>query len=590
MLIMLFLCFWGCHKKNLFKGEVRFFEGQLHYNYINSSLGFSVSLFGGMKSVLNPSKKEIANAIGILSVQSEIQYNKLKDKETILLNSDKDKVGIHQLFQAYRIDKKFNLSEFIENYRKSTASESVVCLQDSIKSFLLDDIPFYTFRYSIKYQSKFVNVEEYFCIHKNYLLRFLFLRKDGNDCDNQALEYEAATIISTFKKEQPVAISPNQLFLEKKFNYLESIAQLRQRVDADKELLGTYYSYVGDIKQALHYKPYSSRNQTIKADLTLVAEAMVVDARKLPYLIPDSCNVVMVNEDHLNPYSRFFMSSLLESFKKQGFSILAAETLNAYDTIFAYKQLTQGTGFYVSEPNYGNLLRSAINLEYDIYHYENAVSYDSTSSLNSAAFREFQQAQNLTKIVRQNPQKKIIVFAGHGHIRKNSKGGKMMAQFFQELTGITPFCIEQTIMTEADSIHKEHPIYRFVEQKHSFDKSIILKLKTGLFVEPDLKNSIDVQVFHPRTVFDTNNYALWLLHKGNNKQKFSFKAKQYSNTIFQVFNHQEYSNLAFKAVPMLNLPLNGNNEFELFLPDGVYSVLVFDRYRNILFNKILTFK
>jgi hypothetical protein len=592
MIVCVCLCGSGCQRKIFFQDEVRPGEGQIYYKYINTSLKFHISLFGDMQPVLNPNKKDIDTWIGTSNFLYKIRHIHINHKEDILLNNDKSKEGIHQLFQAYAIDDKFDLAPFVENYRKSILSKNLICLNDSSTKMILQDVPFCGFKYTLKSQEKRINIEEYFCVQNKYLIRYLFLRKNGSTCLNDALTYEASRILSTFQNNLLSSVRPHQLFIDSKFNYLEPLSQLNRPPVTDKELLATYSSYVGDIKKALHYKPYNSKNRTASLDSAYLTQYSPIEATELPHLIPDSCRVLMINEDHINPYTRIFMRDLLEPLQKKGFKVFAAETLSAYDTIFPYHKLKQGTGFYISEPNYGNLLRSAMYMGYTIYNYENGMDYDSTTRLSRAEFREFQQAKNLVRIVQDSNHPKIIVFAGHGHIKKKGNTGrKMMASFFKDLTGITPFCIDQTVMTEADSSHKEHPVYTYIERTYQPKQSIVLKTKDNqLFVEESARNSVDVQVFHPRTIFDKNNYALWLLNKGSKQQPFSFKGKQFFNTLFQIFDHKEYENLGFNAIPMLNLPLNGDNEFEIALSNGVYSVMVFDRHRNLLFNKIITLK
>lgn len=598
--IIFLIFFASCSRKSIFKDEIRPFEGKIHFNYVNDSLDFSLSLFGGMKPVLNPKYKYIKKRLGTSSYQYNITNAQIKHKEDILLNNDNFGNDVFQLFQVYSIKHDINLEMFVHSYKKHTIhkNKNVWYLQDSIIKNNIDNTFFRSIKYSTKGDSSFTNIIESFFLKKGYLIRLLFIRKNQYECNTDALDYESYSIITSFENTNQYKTKPmlgaNKLFLHTKFNYLTPLDKLINDDQNDpfkNELLGTYYSYLGDIKNALKFKTNSQNNNQNLPDTGDISKYSTVTAYELPYLIPDSCKVIMINEDHTNPYSRIFMLQLLKPLYEKGFRCFASETLNPSFNVNPYQELRQGSGFYISEPNYGNLLRTAMEIGYKIYSYENNEPYMQENGVGPTEFREYQQAKNLINILRNNKDSKLIVFAGHGHIKKtNLKGGKLMAQFFKKLSGITPFCVEQTAMTEGYESTNEHPYYTFIENKYKFKESIFLRYRNSLFVEPSLLNSVDVQVFHPRTVFDSNNFATWLLYKGKNVQKFSLTGSEYKNSIFQVFKSIEFESLSFDAIPLINLPLNGNNTFEIYLPSGNYSISVFDKYRNILYNKIISFK
>jgi uncharacterized HAD superfamily protein len=584
----------SCHRQAIFKDEIRPFEGEIFYLYVNDSLDFSLSLYGGMRPVLNPRLKDVKKSVGVRSYKYNLTNDKIKYLEDILLANDCLGIPAYQLFQVYKIVNHLELEPFVEAY-KNTLLKSVLWIQD-IPKVVIDSTNFYTIRYSTKSKTSYTNIAESFFLKKNHLIRLIFFRIEQSDCCGaETLEdFDATTIISTFidrKLSNKPKLGVVQLFINSKFNYLEPLNRLSDTNvrNANMELLSTYYSFVGDIKNTLKFEPVEKAQSTL--DTHYVSAFSVKDAETLLDYVPDTCQVIMVNEDHFNPYSRIFMETLLEPLRNKGFNAFASETLvTLYDTI-SYTELKQGTGFYSAEPNYGNLLRSALSKGYKIFSYENSEPYNDKIGVKRAEFREYQQAKNLSNLLKDNKECKLIVFAGHDHIKKNNPNSvkMMMAQHFKELTGITPFCIEQTTMTEAYNRENENPYYTYIENKYRHTKSIILTSKEGLFVEPRLQNSVDVQVFHPRTEFDNNGYPLWNLRKGNNEQQFSFRGKEFSNAIFQVFKTEEYEKLRFDAVPILNLPLNGQNEFKIYLPNGRHSILVFDRYRNVLYNKQVSF-
>src|SRR5207248_2697888 len=100
----------------------------------------------------------------------------------------------------------------------------------------------------------------------------------------------------------------------------------------------------------------------------------------------------------------------------------------------------------------------ALQREYKVIPYEcidappPRQASDPTVAMN---IREQGQAKNLKeRILDKDPGAKIIVHAGYAHICKKADSRRKsdvrwMALAFQELTGIEPFSIDQTEMTEA---------------------------------------------------------------------------------------------------------------------------------------------
>lgn len=89
--------------------------------------------------------------------------------------------------------------------------------------------------------------------------------------------------------------------------------------------------------------------------------------------------VVITNEAHYQPQNRVFTSLLLDTLYKEGFRYLCVEDLSKDDTVYKSKEDTQlnsrkypikTTGFYMDEPQYGNLVRHALKLGYTLVPYE----------------------------------------------------------------------------------------------------------------------------------------------------------------------------------------------------------------------------
>lgn len=79
--------------------------------------------------------------------------------------------------------------------------------------------------------------------------------------------------------------------------------------------------------------------------------------------------------------------------------------------------------------------------------------------------RERGEAQNLIdRILKWDPSAKIVVHAGYGHIDKMGTDAEStwipMAKYYEMLSGIDPFTVDQTEFLSQDEVRCENPSYR----------------------------------------------------------------------------------------------------------------------------------
>lgn len=149
--------------------------------------------------------------------------------------------------------------------------------------------------------------------------------------------------------------------------------------------------------------------------------------------------IVLIMEAHNATQHREWIEQTLPIFQKAGFRHYAAEALAEAGVALKKRGFpVQGTGYYVNDPRFGNLLRRAIKLGYSIHEYEALLASGITE-------REEQQAQTLANIIAGNPGCKMLIHVGYGHAYKQPVPGtgKWMAARLWEKTGIEPYCIYQ---------------------------------------------------------------------------------------------------------------------------------------------------
>ncbi len=259
--------------------------------------------------------------------------------------------------------------------------------------------------------------------------------------------------------------------------------------------------------------------------------------------------VVMLNENHWYPKHRLFAMQLLKKLKKSGYTHLALEALFPNQDIKINERgyPTFSSGYYIREPNFGQLIRKAKELGFVIIGYENQ---------NREINRELGQAQNLKHILDENPDQKIFVYAGLDHIlEKETKSGKRMAAYFKELTGINPLTINQ-----ADMVGNTQNELNLIPQNlvNSFKK---LDKAVDFFVINNLKSSSLDRI-------DGENKTLELTIESHR-----FEELNAEEVLIKIYKKSEYDIYKSGSIPVrATLKKPSDKSISFNLPPGNYTI------------------
>lgn len=132
------------------------------------------------------------------------------------------------------------------------------------------------------------------------------------------------------------------------------------------------YSLIGE-QQKVHtlqsppYKDAISANDSLEVSGCYTADISTI------YKTIKNYNVVIVNEKHHVPADRLFMIPLLDSLYQLGFRHLGMESL-WHKTIEGfqkdkYQKISTGN-YYSLEPRFGELVRRALEMNYEVFPYE----------------------------------------------------------------------------------------------------------------------------------------------------------------------------------------------------------------------------
>jgi hypothetical protein len=282
--------------------------------------------------------------------------------------------------------------------------------------------------------------------------------------------------------------------------FADSIAAaLRAQPDQNQQA-AWQYAAIGRYQAALEAweKGYRVvRTPLARADSLAFAAYQPTAARAYILERARKARIIIINEAHHVPRHRAFTASLLPGLAAQGYRYLAVEGLDAADSLLTQRGYPLlSSGYYVSEPGYGNLLRTAAKAGMQVRPYD--YGYPEGDPANGLRNRELGQVRNIRRILAADPQAKLIIHCGFGHLseRPSPEGDKWMAAYLKEQTGIDPFTIDQTVLTEAATLATSSRYYR---PQLGAQSAVLLNAEGQPFSAEPLRLSADASVYHPPT-------------------------------------------------------------------------------------------
>ncbi len=375
-------------------------------------------------------------------------------------------------------------------------------------------------------------------------------------------------------------------------NYFTPLYQLLGEEKKYQQLLGVsnYYdhlsqaaSFVDDYESALWYQKknydtidqYARRN--IERSINSLQNVQNVEARKFIIFISRNYRVIMINEAHNNPLHRAFTASMLEDLYKRGFHYLAMEMLSNYSDT-SRTPVTSVTGHYSSEPVAGELIRKAADIGFRLVGYE-----DPEAQTHTPTQRDSVQAANLFKIIQQDPDARILVHAGYGHIAEKSDSSDFvpMGMAFKKISGIDPLTIDQTNMTEESTFAYGKALYEAYVQKYDLAYPSIA-LVNDEPVNVTNNDIYDLSVIHPRTIY-RDGRPVWLNMFGLRQALYVKPSDKNTFLVQAYYQYESFSHTPGQLVPadQTYIPTNKGN-YLLYLRRGKYILLFRDKNYKVL--------
>ena len=271
-------------------------------------------------------------------------------------------------------------------------------------------------------------------------------------------------------------------------------------------------SFVGNHAAALSYVDPASRRNSLQDFLSPVSSIPAVE-----YVVERARDhqIVMVNERHHASSDRLLTMELLAPLAEQGFRYLAIEAGWNGDSVNTRGYPVAETGYYVNDVVLAEVVRSAIELGYQIIAYEiedeQKTPTGQVSTMNHQEERDWWQAKNIaTRVFDIDSDAKLLVHAGYAHIQESrTDTWAPMAHFLRELTGLDPLTIDQTVYSERSRPELEHPLRRRVGEMGLLGgEAIVLVDAEGQPIRS--RETVDFAVFGVTTRHDADGRPTWM--------------------------------------------------------------------------------
>ena len=294
------------------------------------------------------------------------------------------------------------------------------------------------------------------------------------------------------------------------------------------------------------------------------------DAKKLITKRAEDFHFLLINEAHYCAQHRLFTASLLKPLWEKGYRYLALEAL---DNNFVDYELQKrgypilGTGYYIQESTFSNLVRKALKIGYKLIPYETKLDNDGT-------LRDKDQAQNIfNNTLKIDSVGKVLVHAGYDHIVEvGNMNYDPMGSQLKKIAAQEILTVEQRVMTGFSSAVKSHPYYKYVIENYTFKDPIVFHNKDNeILVDPvHFVGGIDIQVYHPITKY-FNNRPIWLLTKNKKVIMLPKEFNEFNGFLIQAVKKGENN----KAIPFDQFIVKTEKK-SLFLENGEYELRLID--------------
>ena len=259
------------------------------------------------------------------------------------------------------------------------------------------------------------------------------------------------------------------------------------------------------------------------------------DARKYIAEAAVDYHFTLINEAHYSSMNRAFTTQLLKPLWDKGYRYLALEALGHNDpALFERGYPILVSGYYLRESTFGNLIRDALEIGYQLVSYESKKFRQGTLRDRDQAFNIVQNTWEKDKVG------KVLVHVGYSHLNEvGDNAYQPMGAQLKQLIGQDILTVEQQAMLPMLNEEKMHPYYLYVQNNYEFEQPIVfVNEHAQSLIDPINFMGTDVQVYHPFPKY-TNNRPDWLLFGEYQLYKLPDEVYRYKDHLMQVIQKGE---------------------------------------------------
>ncbi len=540
ILLIASLIFTSCrtHKGALFFDSKK----NLPMRYVEWDNDFSFNIYLNSKLYWNPNKKQ--------KLISNYPEKNFKHRSMLCLVTNDVNVSVYfDVLSDKKLSKK-------ENYAG--------------KKLTVQDVVFYNSNITEK-EVEYIILDTYHKLNESDILRISFVTSSKKDAgklypylEEYAIPVVKSLVVKMVEKENNKIKDNIQEYMFDKYesngNYFQALNFIDRATDSIKiklsESISFYKSFVGD------YSCTKSQNRPIGKSDTIYFVSAKTHLKK----IASNFDFILFNENHSDPYCRYFLMQILPDLVRQGYTKIGIETLTDIDhDVNKFGFPIHGSGFYSDEPNMANLIREAVKLGLYVFPFE-AYSYNCDSCKTPSEKRNFRERGQANNIISQNKSKngKTIILSGGSHIYRTSKNPqlKFMAENLKELTSGRILSVNQTFQ-------EKYPVPNEIED-------VIPMQKGGeYFLINQLQDKVDLQIVHNSSSHHDkcNNYQTLI----GKDCKVEVKLKAIEAGYLAIYDKKEKELFPYKSIPLIVVPFEKRKKFvEISVNNGNYVALEFN--------------
>lgn len=307
----------------------------------------------------------------------------------------------------------------------------------------------------------------------------------------------------------PILIKVNTIYAQEmpyKFSKDIIATKVEKQDNFTLQMAATDFAFQGDYMSALRTWNEQLPNQKSvllsSYDSLFFKNSKVFPAKE--YIIDRSKTeeIIILNELHHNASHRVFGTSLLKELYKNGYRYLGLEALTD-SLINVRKYPILESGFYTSEPQFGNFIKEALEVGFTVFGYETTedANWDSDGWKN----REIAQARNIYHFMQNNKEGKYFIYCGAGHVFEGDNKGRglSMAGVLADLTKINPFTIDQNRYSFKADDRYNNPLVKMVKNDAP---SILIHSNKEVFRGNPISYETDISIIQPENAFHNKNF------------------------------------------------------------------------------------